>query len=257
MATAALSPEPAKGSPCQDPPPKKKTKKNKKQTTYIAVGSASVPASLLPQGLQREGRGCSITTRAHGPRRSPPPGARGTYQVLELRREAAVVGLLHVHDLGVRPQDVKLPRPQKRKKKDTVWPAAPSGRTHGRTFAGVKSRSKKERKEKEKPSRLPPECCNITRVPRKGKREMRSRPRPPRTAGGVGGTASSPTTPPRAVPTTQEWISGTHGHPAPSPGVTPALSAGMGLEPGAAGTRWDPKSSTQGQSTGLTCRCRL
>ena len=45
----------AKGSCTQGPP-----------STYIAVGSASVTAPLLPQGLRGEGTRCSNTVTAHG-----------------------------------------------------------------------------------------------------------------------------------------------------------------------------------------------
>lgn len=83
-------------------------------STHIAVGSASVTAALLPQGLWAEGMGCGDTVTARGRTRSS-PRACGTYQVLELSREAAVVGLFHVHDLGVCAQDVKLTGPQERK----------------------------------------------------------------------------------------------------------------------------------------------
>lgn len=38
-------------------------------------------------------------------------GDRPPYQVSELSGQAAVGGLLHVHDLGVRAQDVELPEP--------------------------------------------------------------------------------------------------------------------------------------------------
>lgn len=254
MATAALSQQ--RALLARTLPPKKNKKKTKKQlTSQLAL--PPFPHRCSRRVCRGKGEAAASPRGRTAPGGAPPQGLAAPTRCLNSAERLPLLDSSMFMTLVFVPRMLNFRDLKRGKKKDTVWPAAPSGQTHGRTFAGVKSRSKKERKEKEKPSRLPPECCNITRVPRKGKREMWSRPRPPRTAGGVGGTASSPTTPPRAVPTTWEWISGTHGHPVPSPGVTPALSAGMGLDLGAAGTCWDPKSSTQGQSTGLTCRCRL
>lgn len=197
MATAALSQQRALLARTLPPQKNKKKTKNNLHRSWLCLRSRIAAPAGSAEGRER------LQHHHEGarPQEEPPPrGLAAPTRCLNSAERLPLLDSSMFMTLVFVPRMLNFRDLKRGKKKDTVWPAAPSGRTHGRTFAGVKSRSKKERKEKEKPSRLPPECCNITRVPRKGKREMRSRPRPPRTAGGVGSTASSPTTPPRLSP---------------------------------------------------------
>lgn len=70
--------------------------------------------------------------------------ASATHQVFKLCRQAAVVGLLHVHDFGVRAEDVELSGPKTKGKKTSsetfdspfkcldvrVWETLPSDCSH-------------------------------------------------------------------------------------------------------------------------------
>lgn len=95
-------------------------------SAYVAIGPAAVATPLFSQRLQKK-----QDVRA----RLPAPNQRTwsletqrseldlsvTHQVLKLCRQAAIVGLLHVHDFRVGAKDVKLSRPVERASVGKRW----------------------------------------------------------------------------------------------------------------------------------------
>ena len=91
--------------------------------TYVAVGSAPITAPLLSQGLLRKEksilRQVSLSPSPSPCQRPWWKGAQASpmYQVFELRWEAAIVRLFHVHHFRVCAQNVKFTGPESQEEK--------------------------------------------------------------------------------------------------------------------------------------------
>lgn len=250
-------PEPAKGSPCQDPPPQKKQKKTKKQlTSQLAL--PPFPHRCSRRVCRGKGEAAASPRGRTAPGGAPPRGLAAPTRCLNSAERLPLLDSSMFMTLVFVPRMLNFRDLKRGKKKTQCGRRPPRGERTGERSPGLKAEVRKKEKKKRNHRAYPRSAATSPESLGKGRERCGHGHGLPALLGGSAARHRVPRPPPPGLsPQLGSGSRGPHGHPAPSPGVTPALSAGMGLDLGAAGTCWDPKSSTQGQSTGLTCRCRL